>query len=39
MTEPTTKEPGKKPFLYVAVCACGIAGDVGKAIDDAFTET
>ncbi|MFF7976731.1 flavoprotein [Streptomyces sp. NPDC007905] len=32
MTEPTTKEPDKKPFLYVVVCACGIAGDVGKLI-------
>ncbi|MGY4997550.1 flavoprotein [Streptomyces sp. 900105245] len=32
MTEPTTKEPAKKPFLYVVVCACGIAGDVGKLI-------
>ncbi|MFF4030950.1 hypothetical protein ACFYZ2_14500 [Streptomyces sviceus] len=29
MTELTTKEPAKKPFLYVVVCACGIAGDVG----------
>jgi phosphopantothenoylcysteine synthetase/decarboxylase len=25
-------EPTKKPFLYVVVCACGIAGDVGKLI-------
>lgn len=32
MTEPTTKEPDKKPFLYVVVCACGIAGDVGTLI-------
>ncbi|MEV7977386.1 flavoprotein [Streptomyces sp. NPDC086519] len=32
MTEPTTKEPDKKPFLYVVVCASGIAGDVGKLI-------
>ncbi|MEV5850682.1 flavoprotein [Streptomyces sp. NPDC051985] len=30
MTEPTA--PQKKPFLYVVVCACGIAGDVGKLI-------
>ncbi|MFI7393159.1 flavoprotein [Streptomyces tendae] len=30
MTEPTT--PEKKPFLYVVVCACGIAGDVGQLI-------
>ena len=30
MTEPTA--PEKKPFLYVVVCACGIAGDVGKLI-------
>lgn len=32
MTEPTTKEPDKKPFPYVVVRACGIAGDVGKLI-------
>jgi hypothetical protein len=32
VTEPTTKVPGKKPFLYVVVCASGIAGDVGKLI-------
>ncbi|MBT3152747.1 flavoprotein [Streptomyces sp. CHD11] len=30
MTEPNA--PEKKPFLYVVVCACGIAGDVGKLI-------
>ncbi|MFG2955837.1 flavoprotein [Streptomyces sp. NPDC048291] len=30
MTEPTA--PQKKPFLYVVVCGCGIAGDVGKLI-------
>ncbi|WP_217210611.1 flavoprotein [Streptomyces sp. AC550_RSS872] len=30
MTEPST--PRKKPFLYVVVCACGVAGDVGKLI-------
>lgn len=30
MSEPTA--PEKKPFLYVVVCACGIAGDVGKLI-------
>lgn len=30
MTEPNA--PDKKPFLYVVVCACGIAGDVGKLI-------
>ncbi|MBT2420803.1 flavoprotein [Streptomyces sp. ISL-22] len=30
MTDPTT--PGKKPFLYVVVCACGVAGEVGKLI-------
>jgi hypothetical protein len=23
---------GKKPFLYVVVCACGIAADAGKLI-------
>ncbi|WP_328868704.1 flavoprotein [Streptomyces sp. NBC_00287] len=28
MSEPNTP----KPFLYVVVCACGIAGDVGKLI-------
>ncbi len=28
-----TAEPTqKKPFLYVVVCASGIAGDVGKLI-------
>jgi hypothetical protein len=32
VTEPTTKEPDKKPFLYVVVCARGIAGDVGTLI-------
>ncbi|MCX4907465.1 flavoprotein [Streptomyces sp. NBC_00878] len=31
MTEPNA--PEKKPFLYVVVCACGIAGDVGKLIN------
>ncbi|MFF1601902.1 flavoprotein [Streptomyces mirabilis] len=30
MTEPNA--PDKQPFLYVVVCACGIAGDVGKLI-------
>ncbi|MEU9151452.1 flavoprotein [Streptomyces sp. NPDC048417] len=30
MTEPSA--PEKKPFLYVVVCACGIANDVGKLI-------
>ena len=30
MSEPN--DPEKKPFLYVVVCACGIAGDVGKLI-------
>lgn len=30
MTEPPA--PEKKPFLYVVVCACGIAGDVGQLI-------
>ncbi|MFF5143856.1 flavoprotein [Streptomyces sp. NPDC013157] len=30
MTEPQV--PGKKPFLYVVVCAAGVAGDVGKLI-------
>ncbi|MCF3122715.1 flavoprotein [Streptomyces arenae] len=30
MTEPNA--PEKKPFLYVVVCACGIAGDVGRLI-------
>ncbi|MGW5493696.1 flavoprotein [Streptomyces olivaceoviridis] len=30
MTEPTA--PDKKPFLYVVVCASGVAGDVGKLI-------
>ncbi|MEU7055003.1 flavoprotein [Streptomyces sp. NPDC046197] len=30
MSEPT--DPEKKPFLYVVVCACGIADDVGKLI-------
>lgn len=30
MTPPNA--PEKKPFLYVIVCACGIAGDVGKLI-------
>jgi phosphopantothenoylcysteine synthetase/decarboxylase len=30
MTEPNA--PEKKPFLYVVVCACGIANDVGKLI-------
>ncbi|WP_344053501.1 flavoprotein [Streptomyces thermoalcalitolerans] len=30
MTEPTA--PDKKPFLYVVVCASGIAHDVGKLI-------
>ncbi|MEU1030703.1 flavoprotein [Streptomyces mirabilis] len=30
MTEPNT--PEKMPFLYVVVCACGLAGDVGKLI-------
>lgn len=25
-------EPQRKPFLYVVVCAAGIAGDVGKLI-------
>lgn len=28
-------EPQPKPFLYVVVCAAGIAGDVGKLIDAA----
>ena len=28
MTEPQV--PGKKPFLYVVVCAAGVASDVGK---------
>ncbi|MCM1967985.1 flavoprotein [Streptomyces sp. G1] len=28
-------EPQRKPFLYVVVCAAGIAGDVGKLIDAA----
>ncbi|MET8945403.1 flavoprotein [Streptomyces sp. NPDC004542] len=30
MTEPTA--PDQKPFLYVVVCASGVAGDVGKLI-------
>ncbi|MFJ4620378.1 flavoprotein [Streptomyces sp. NPDC088812] len=30
MTEPTTED--KKPFLYVVVCASGVASDVGKLI-------
>ena len=30
MTEPTA--PEKKPFLYVVVCAAGVAHDVGKLI-------
>jgi hypothetical protein len=30
VTEPSVRE--NKPFLYVVVCACGIAGDVGKLI-------
>ncbi|MFH8798680.1 flavoprotein [Streptomyces sp. NPDC017936] len=30
MTEPTAT--GEKPFLYVVVCGCGIAADVGKLI-------
>ena len=30
MTAPNV--PEKHPFLYVVVCACGIAGDVGKLI-------
>ncbi|GGY04909.1 hypothetical protein GCM10010384_06500 [Streptomyces djakartensis] len=30
MTEPTA--PDKKPFLYVVVCAAGVACDVGKLI-------
>jgi phosphopantothenoylcysteine synthetase/decarboxylase len=30
VTDPTAK--GKKPFLYVVVCACGIAADAGKLI-------
>ncbi|MFJ3232083.1 flavoprotein [Streptomyces sp. NPDC086787] len=30
MTEPTA--PDKKPFLYVVVCASGIAGEVGTLI-------
>ncbi|MEU0818079.1 flavoprotein [Streptomyces mirabilis] len=30
MTTPSAAD--KKPFLYVVVCACGIAGDVGKLI-------
>src|SRR5205807_2501461 len=30
VTEPNA--PDKQPFLYVVVCACGIAGDVGKLI-------
>ncbi len=30
MTEPTA--PATKPFLYVVVCASGIAGDVGTLI-------
>ncbi|CAK7281951.1 flavoprotein [Streptomyces misionensis] len=30
MTEPTA--PDKKPFLYVVVCAAGVARDVGKLI-------
>ena len=33
MTEPTA--PKNKPFLYVVVCACGIAGDVGRLITTA----
>ncbi|MFJ3839806.1 flavoprotein [Streptomyces sp. NPDC090054] len=28
-------DPQRKPFLYVVVCAAGIAGDVGKLIDAA----
>ncbi|GAA3820852.1 flavoprotein [Streptomyces coacervatus] len=28
----TPSESDKKPFLYVVVCACGIAGNVGKLI-------
>ncbi|MFD9880590.1 flavoprotein [Streptomyces alboflavus] len=38
MTDPPPQDqsptPGK-PFLYVVVCACGVAGDVGKLIDAA----
>ncbi|MFF8591831.1 flavoprotein [Streptomyces sp. NPDC015220] len=30
MTEPTA--PDRNPFLYVVVCAAGVAGDVGKLI-------
>ncbi|WP_225824740.1 flavoprotein [Streptomyces naphthomycinicus] len=30
MTEPSTQD--KRHFLYVVVCACGIAADVGKLI-------
>ncbi|MGW7259005.1 flavoprotein [Streptomyces sp. NPDC054834] len=30
MTEPTV--PEQKPFLYVVVCACGVASDVSKLI-------
>lgn len=33
MTEPTA--PDKKPFLYVVVCAAGVARDVGKLITTA----
>lgn len=30
MTEP--QAPGKKPFLYLVVCAAGVADSVGKLI-------
>ncbi|MGW3829481.1 flavoprotein, partial [Streptomyces sp. NPDC005071] len=30
VTEP--QAPGKKPFLYVVVCAAGVADSVGKLI-------
>ncbi|QKW27196.1 flavoprotein [Streptomyces seoulensis] len=33
MTEPTAT--GEKPFLYVVVCACGIAADIGRLIGTA----
>ncbi|MFI7016757.1 flavoprotein [Streptomyces sp. NPDC050164] len=33
MTESSVQ--GKKPFLYVVVCAAGVAGDVGKLITHA----
>jgi hypothetical protein len=37
MTPPMTVPiaEGRKPFLYVVVCAAGVAGDVGKLITHA----